>query len=72
MQMLKTPVLCLIGGMFVIYFSVVTYAIHRGRDVKASFSKFHSPLFPLKPRCRILNRRQARISGQQMIDINSQ
>jgi hypothetical protein len=23
--------------MFVIYFSVVTYAIHRGRDVKASF-----------------------------------
>lgn len=37
MQTLKTPVLCLIGGMFVIYFSVVTYAIHRGRDVKASF-----------------------------------
>ena len=37
MQTLKTPVLWLIGGMFVIYFSVVTYAIHRGRDVKASF-----------------------------------
>jgi len=36
MGTLKTPVLCLIGGMFVIYFSVVTYAIHRGRDVKVS------------------------------------
>jgi hypothetical protein len=36
MGTLRTPVLCLIGGMFVIYFSVVTYAIHFGRDVKAS------------------------------------
>lgn len=36
MGTLRTPVLCLIGGMFVIYFFVVTYAIHSGRDVKAS------------------------------------
>jgi hypothetical protein len=36
MGTLRTPVLCLIGGMFMIYFSVVAYAIHSGRDVKAS------------------------------------
>jgi len=33
---MKTPILCLVGGMFLVYFTVVIYAIYRGRNVKAS------------------------------------
>lgn len=33
---MKTPVLWVIGGMFLLYFVAVIYALHRGRDVRAS------------------------------------
>jgi len=34
--LMKRPTLCLLGGMVLLYFSVVAYAIHQGHDVKAS------------------------------------
>jgi hypothetical protein len=33
---LKSPVLWFLGGMAILYFGVVAYALYRGRDVKAS------------------------------------
>lgn len=33
---MKTPVLWLIGGLFLLHFVALIYAVYRGRDVRAS------------------------------------
>jgi len=33
---MKSPVLWFLGGVAILYFGIVAYALYRGRDVKAS------------------------------------
>jgi hypothetical protein len=33
---MKSPVLCFLGSLAMLYFGVVAYALYQGRDVKAS------------------------------------